>query len=183
MFHIFFCVHASIKETRCVGRGSRFLVRYVNGCYDHASYGIGLRFLFTVSFLSVQPSRTFRNVLSWPTYHRHDSYSRSPQYDVEWRSVFHELPGLSIWLHTLWPIYYKLYGIKYKYRVVAILYLQSCIRLSLDNPSIPLISCPVWALRSPLNSLPLNHWPPCSCSTKVLLTPSSPEPSSSWQWS
>ena len=119
-------------------------------------------FSFTVSLFSVPPPRTFRNVLFWSTYHRHDSYSRPFQYDVEWRSTFHELPGLSIWLHTLWTIYYKLYGIKYKYRVVAILYLQSCIRLFLDNHSLPLISCPVWALRSPLNHIPLHHWLLCS---------------------
>ena len=35
----------------------------------------------------------------------------------------------------------KLYGIKYKYRVVAILYLQSCICLLLDNLKLPLIFC------------------------------------------
>ena len=93
-------------------------------CHNHASWGIGLCLLFTISFLFVPPPRTFRNVLSWPTYHRHDSYSRPFQYDIEWCSAFHVFPGLSIWLHTLWTIYYKLYGIKYKYRVVAMLYLS-----------------------------------------------------------
>ena len=48
--------------------------------------------------------------------------SRMTKYDVEWHSTFHEFPGLSTWLNVLWTIYYKLYGIKYKYRVVAILY-------------------------------------------------------------
>ena len=135
-------------------------------CHDRAPQGVGLRLLSTVSFLFVSPPRTFRNILLWPTYHCHDSYSRPFQYDVEWRSVFHELPGCSIWLHTLWTIYYKLYGIKYKYRVVAILYLQSCIRLLLDNPRIPLILYPVWALRSLLKPLPTVSLNPCFTATQ-----------------
>ena len=55
------------------------------------------------------------------------------KYDVGWRSTFHEFPGLSTWLIVLRTIYYRLYGIKYKYRVVAILYPSLVFVYSLTN--------------------------------------------------
>ena len=93
-------------------------------CHDHTQEGVGLLLFSSFSLFIVPLPRTFQNVLWWPTYFRHDTYSRPFQYDVEWRSACHGFLGLSIWLHMLWTIYYKLYGIKYKYRVVAILYLS-----------------------------------------------------------
>ena len=91
-------------------------------CHDHAQKGVRLYFIFTISIFLVPLPRTFWNGLQWPTYFRHDAYSRPYQYDVGWRSIFCGLPGLSVWRESLWTIYYKLYSIKYKYRVVAILY-------------------------------------------------------------
>ena len=127
-------------------------------CHDHAQKGVGLFLFLTISSFLVPLPRTFWNIPWWSTHFRHDAYSRPYQYDVEWRSTFHGFLGPSVWLDALWTIYYKLYGIKYKYRVVAILYRQSCICLSLDNPRPLLIFYPVWALRSPLNHCPLYHW-------------------------
>ena len=79
-------------------------------------------------------------------------------HDVEWRSTFYYLPTNSIWLHTFGYIYYRLFSIKYKYHVVAILYLQSCVRLLLDQIQFLLIFCLVWALRSHLTPWSLYHW-------------------------
>ena len=116
-----------------------------------------LPFLFSL-YHHPEPSETLYDTPFPSTMTHTPDHSSMTEYDVEWRSAFHEFLGLSIWLHSCTSIYYKLYGIKYKYRVVAVLYLQSCIHLFLDNHSLPLISCPVWALRSPLNHCPLHHW-------------------------
>ena len=135
---------------------------YGGECYDHAQKGVGLLLLSSVSLFPVPLPRTFRNVLWWSMYFRYDSYSRPFQYDVEWRSTFHELPVLSIWLHMMWTIYYKLYGIKYKYRVVAILYLSLVFVsfLTIQFPSHLLSS-----LSSVLSSEPLTIESLTLCST------------------
>ena len=148
-------------------------------CYDHTQEGVGLLLLSSVSLFSVPLPRTFRNVLWWSTYFHYDSYSRPFQYDVEWRSTFHELPGLSIWLHTLWTIYYKLYGIKYKYHVVAILYLSLVFIYLLTIPrflssSVQLELCALLWTTVHCTTDPLFH------STTDLLTLSTQEQSSSW---
>ena len=124
------------------------------------------------------PCTTFRNVLRWSTHLRYDSYSGPFQ---AWRSTFHELPGLSVWLYTLWTIYYRLYGIKYKYRVVAVLYpsLVFVYFSTITKSPSHLLSSLSFALSSkPQTIVPLI---PCFHSTTVLLTSSSPELSSSWQ--
>ena len=101
--------------------------------------------------------------------------------DVEWCSIFHYLLLTSIWLHKFGLIYYRLFSIKYKYHVVAVLYSQSCICLHLDKSQIPLFLCPAWALCSHLNHWSLYHWNLAFTETLILLTPSLQEPSSSWQ--
>ena len=159
---------------------SKYLTFQAHFCHDHDLKGVGLLLFSSISLFSVQLPRTFQNLPWWSTYFRYDSYSRPFQYDIEWRSTFRELPGLSIWPHTLWTIYYKLYGIKYKYRVVAILYLSLVFVYSLTIPSLLLISCPVWALRSLLKTLTIVSLNLCLHSTTVPLTLSCPEPSSSW---
>ena len=149
-------------------------------CYDHTQEGVGLLFFSPVSLCSVPLPRTFWNVPWWSTYLRYGSYSRPLQYDVEWRSTFHELLGLSIWLHTLWTIYYKLYSIKYKYHVVAILYLSLVFIYSLTIPrflssSVQLELCALLWTTVHCATDPLFH------SITALLTPSNQEQSSSWQ--
>ena len=80
--------------------------------------------------------------------------------------------------HWLWTIYYRLYSIKYKYRVVAILCpsLVFVYFLTIPDSSHLLSSLSSVLSSEPLNLVPLN---PCFHSTTVLLTPSIQEPSSS----
>ena len=100
----------------------------------------------------------FQNVLQQVILLLSDVQSRSAEYDVGWWSTFHYVPLPSIWLHRFGTIYYRLYGIKYKYHVVAVLYPQSCIHLHLDNSQFP--SQLLSSLSSVLSSEPwsLNHW-------------------------
>ena len=122
------------------------------------------RTLFTY-YHFFSPCITIQNLPEHSTYFCYDAYSRSFQYDVEWRSTFHELPGLSIWLICCGSIYYRLYGIKYKYCVVAILYSQSCIHLHLDNPFFlsSLVQFELCALL----------WPSDPCTTDLITAPQS----------
>ena len=113
-----------------------------------------------ISFLSFSPFTISQNIPEHSTIVHVPLTSRILQTTLEWCRTFHWFPVHSIWLHRFGTIYYRLYGIKYKYHVVAVLYPQSCIHLSLDNPdSSHLLSSLSSALSSkPLNPVSLNPW-------------------------
>ena len=108
-------------------------------------------YVFPFSYRSYLPCTSTQSLLEHSTLLQVPPLRLILQTTLVWHSTFHGFPGPSPWLAILWTIYYRLYGIKYKYRVVAVLYLQSCVRLFLDNIIFPLNSCLVWALRSLLN--------------------------------
>ena len=77
---------------------------------------------FSYSFLLLSPSSTFWNILLQPTLLWYDEHSSWDQYDIEWCSRFWRVLLPSTMTSLFGTIYYRLYGFKYKYPVVAILY-------------------------------------------------------------
>ena len=139
----------------------------IRGLSDFVYY---LPFLFAL-YQHPEPSRTFYN----------STYSGSDQYDIEWRSTFYGLLASSIWLHMFRTIYYRLYGIKYKYHVVAVLY-PSLVFVFLWTNLVS--SHHLSSLSFVLSSEPLYLVSLILClhSITVVLTLSSQEPSSSWHY-
>ena len=71
---------------------------------------------------------------------------------------FYHVPKHSTVFHSFVLIDYRLYGIKYKYLVVAIHYSQSCIcLLPAKSLSTLLYLCLVWTESPHLNTIPLIH--------------------------
>ena len=125
------------------------------------------------------PCTTIQNLPEHSTILRSLLLWRILQTVLVWRSIFLELLGPSLWLHSCTSIYYRLYGIKYKYRVVAILYPSLVFVYSLIIP-VSFSSSIQFELCALLWTIIHCTTDPLSSQSHIPLTLSSPEPSSSW---